>query len=92
MIAEVDEAKAVILAMTARGAAVPIPIDVVTAKEVKADARAIVKAAADVAEETGGNVQIEIFYNSQLGAGNAVLPQVMRGRIDMAPEDGGDAP
>lgn len=39
--------------------------------------------AADVAEETGGNVQIEIFYNSQLGAGNAVLPQVMRGRIDM---------
>ena len=39
--------------------------------------------AADVAEETGGNVRIEIFYNSQLGAGNAVLPQVMRGRIDM---------
>lgn len=39
--------------------------------------------AADVAEETGGNVKIEIFYNSQLGTGNAVLPQVMRGRIDM---------
>lgn len=41
------------------------------------------KFAADVAEETGGNVKIEIFYNSQLGPGNTVLPQVMRGRIDM---------
>lgn len=39
--------------------------------------------AADVAEETCGNVRIEIFYNSQLGAEQAVLPQVMRGRIDM---------
>jgi TRAP-type C4-dicarboxylate transport system substrate-binding protein len=39
--------------------------------------------AADVAEETGGNVKIEIFYNSQLGASNAVIPQVMRGRVDM---------
>lgn len=39
--------------------------------------------AADVAEETGGKVKIEIFYNSQLGSGNTVLPQVMRGRIDM---------
>lgn len=41
------------------------------------------KFAADVSEETGGNVKIEIFYNSQLGPGNTVLPQVMRGRIDM---------
>lgn len=41
------------------------------------------KFAADVAEETGGNVKVEIFYNSQLGPGNTVLPQVMRGRIDM---------
>lgn len=39
--------------------------------------------AADVAEETGGNVKIEVFYNSQLGTEQAVLPQVMRGRIDM---------
>jgi phosphoglycerate kinase len=43
-----DEAKAVILSMTARGAAVPIPTDVVTAKEFKPDAKATVKAAADV--------------------------------------------
>lgn len=41
------------------------------------------KFAADVAEETGGDVNIEIFYNSQLGAGNTVVPQVMRGRVDM---------
>ncbi len=46
-----DQAKAVILAMTARGAAVPIPIDVVTAKEFKADAKATVKAATDVADD-----------------------------------------
>ncbi len=44
----VDEAKAVIAAMKARGAAVPIPVDVVTAKEFKADAPASVKAVADV--------------------------------------------
>jgi phosphoglycerate kinase len=41
----VSEAKAVIEAMKARGAAVPIPVDVVTAKEFKADAKATVKAA-----------------------------------------------
>ena len=41
----VNDAKAVIEAMKARGAAVPIPVDVVTAKEFKADAKATVKAA-----------------------------------------------
>jgi phosphoglycerate kinase len=45
------EAKAVIAAMKARGAAVPIPVDVVVAKEFKADAPATVKAAADVAAD-----------------------------------------
>ncbi|MCM5678556.1 phosphoglycerate kinase [Schlegelella sp. S2-27] len=44
----VGEAKAVIDAMKARGADVPIPVDVVVAKEFKADAAATVKAAADV--------------------------------------------
>ncbi len=44
----VGDAKAVIEAMKARGAEVPIPTDVVTAKEFKADAKAEVKAAADV--------------------------------------------
>ena len=47
----IDDAKAVIAAMQARGAAVPIPTDVVTAKEFKADAVATVKAAADVAPD-----------------------------------------
>ena len=45
------EAKAVIEAMRARGAAVPIPVDVVTAKAFRADAVATVKAATDVAED-----------------------------------------
>jgi phosphoglycerate kinase len=44
----VDEARAVIAAMKARGAAVPIPTDVVVAGEFKADAAATVKAAAEV--------------------------------------------
>jgi phosphoglycerate kinase len=47
----VNEAKAVIDAMKARGAEVPIPVDVVVAKEFKADAPATVKAAADVATD-----------------------------------------
>ena len=47
----VNDAKAVIEAMKARGAAVPIPVDVVTAKTFAADAPATVKAAADVAAD-----------------------------------------
>src|SRR5471032_1122527 len=47
----VDNAKAVIEAMKARGAAVPIPTDVVTAKSFSADAVATVKAADDVADD-----------------------------------------
>ncbi len=47
----VAEARAVIEAMKARGAEVPIPVDVVVAKEFKADAPATVKAAADVAAD-----------------------------------------
>jgi len=47
----VEDAKVVIAAMRARGAEVPIPSDVVVAKEFKADASATVKAAADVAAD-----------------------------------------
>src|SRR5574343_1512633 len=47
----VGEAQAVIEAMAARGAAVPIPEDVVCAKAFAADAPATVKAATDVAED-----------------------------------------
>ncbi len=53
-LAEADllpEARAVIEAMKARGAAVPIPTDVVTAKAFAADAPATVKAATDVADD-----------------------------------------
>ncbi len=45
------EARAVIDAMRARGAAVPIPTDVVTARAFKADAPAVVKRVADVAAD-----------------------------------------
>ena len=46
-----SDAKAVIEAMRARGAAVPIPTDVVTAKTFAADAPATVKAATEVADD-----------------------------------------
>ena len=45
------DAKAVIASMKARGAAVPIPVDVVCAKTFAADAPATVKAATDVADD-----------------------------------------
>ena len=47
----VAEAAAVIDAMKSRGAEVPIPVDVVTAKTFAADAPATVKAATDVADD-----------------------------------------
>ncbi len=47
----VDDAKAVIESMKARGAEVPIPTDVVTAKTFAADAVATVKAATEVADD-----------------------------------------
>ncbi|MGV7207788.1 phosphoglycerate kinase [Oxalobacteraceae bacterium A2-2] len=47
----VNEAKAIIDAMAARGAQVPIPVDVVTAKEFSASAAATVKDVADVADD-----------------------------------------
>ncbi len=46
-----DQARAVIDSMRARGAAVPIPVDVVTAKRFAADAQATVKPATDVADD-----------------------------------------
>jgi phosphoglycerate kinase len=47
----IGEAQAVITAMKTRGAAVPIPVDVVVAKSFAADAPATVKAATDVADD-----------------------------------------
>ncbi|PLC53140.1 phosphoglycerate kinase [Pollutimonas nitritireducens] len=48
---QVDQARAVIETMKERGAAVPIPVDVVCAKTFGADAQATVKAAHDVADD-----------------------------------------
>jgi phosphoglycerate kinase len=47
----IDEARAVMAAMKARGAEVPIPTDVVTAKSFSADALAATKRAEDVQED-----------------------------------------
>lgn len=47
----VEEAKRIMAKMTARGATVPIPTDVVVAKEFSKDAVATVKKATDVAED-----------------------------------------
>lgn len=47
----VDEARAVMAAMQARGAQVPIPTDVVTAKTFAANAQASIKKATDVADD-----------------------------------------
>jgi phosphoglycerate kinase len=47
----VEEARAIIELAKARGASVPIPTDVVTAKEFSATAPAVVKAVADVADD-----------------------------------------
>jgi len=47
----VEEAKAVMAAMQARGAAVPIPTDVVTVKSFGAHVRAEIKQASDVADD-----------------------------------------
>lgn len=48
---QVDQARAVMQKMQARGAAVPIPTDVVCAKEFSAQAKATTKSAKDVAED-----------------------------------------
>ena len=48
---QVDQARAVIDIMKQRGAAVPIPVDVVCAKSFGADAEATVKASTDVADD-----------------------------------------
>jgi phosphoglycerate kinase len=47
----IEEAKSIMAAMTARGATVPMPTDVVTAKAFSKDAVATIKAVADVAAD-----------------------------------------
>ena len=70
------EAKAVIESMKARGAAVPIPVDVVTAKAFAADAPATVKAADQVADDDLildiGPKTAEILAKQLMAAGTIV--------------------
>ncbi|TAG26952.1 MAG: phosphoglycerate kinase [Burkholderiales bacterium] len=70
------DAKAVIEAMKARGAAVPIPVDVVCAKTFAADAPATIKAATDVADDDLildiGPKTAEILANQLKAAGTIV--------------------
>ena len=47
----IDEARAIMDMMTKRGATVPIPVDVVCAKEFSANAKATVKSVSDVADD-----------------------------------------
>lgn len=48
---QVDEANAVITQMQARGAAVPVPVDVICAKSFSTDAQAVTKSATEVSDD-----------------------------------------
>ena len=86
------EAKAVIAAMKARGAEVPIPTDVVTAKEFNADAQAEVKAAADVAADDmilDIGPQTAAKLADQLRKAGTIVWNGPVGVFEMAPFEGG---
>ena len=88
----IGEAKAVIEAMSARGAAVPIPVDVVTAKEFNADAQAEVKAAADVAADDmilDIGPQTAAKLADQLRKAGTIVWTGPVGVFEMAPFEGG---
>ena len=88
----VRDAKAVIDAMKARGAEVPIPTDVVTAKEFKADAKAEVKAARDVQPDDmildiGPDTAAKLA--AQLKAAGTIVWNGPVGVFEMAPFENG---
>jgi len=88
----VQDAKAVIDAMKARGAEVPIPTDVVTAKEFKADAKAEVKAARDVQPDDmildiGPDTAAQLA--AQLKAAGTIVWNGPVGVFEMAPFENG---
>ena len=88
----VEEARAVIAAMKARGAEVPIPTDVVTAKAFAADAVATTKAAADVQED---DLILDIGPDTaqvlarQLQAAGTIVWNGPGGGFEMAPFENG---
>ncbi|MDO5691221.1 MAG: phosphoglycerate kinase [Pseudomonadota bacterium] len=86
------DAQAVIEAMKARGAEVPIPTDVVTAKEFKADANAEVKAATEVAEDDmilDIGPQTAAKLADQLRKAGTIVWNGPVGVFEMAPFEGG---
>ncbi|MDO5289981.1 MAG: phosphoglycerate kinase [Pseudomonadota bacterium] len=88
----VGDAKAVIEAMKARGAEVPIPTDVVVAKEFKADAKAEVKAAQDVAADDmilDIGPQTAARLAAQLESAGTIVWNGPVGVFEMAPFEGG---
>ena len=88
----VGDAKAVMEAMKARGAEVPIPTDVVTAKEFNADAQAEVKAAADVAADDmilDIGPQTAAKLADQLRKAGTIVWNGPVGVFEMAPFEGG---
>ena len=88
----VGDAKAVMEAMKARGAEVPIPTDVVTAKEFNADAQAEVKAAADVAADDmilDIGPQTAAKLADQLRKAGTIVWNGPVGGFEMAPFEGG---
>ncbi len=88
----VEQARAVMAAMAARGAEVPIPTDVVVAKEFKADAVATVKAAQDVAAD---ELILDIgpdtaaLLATQLKAAGTIVWNGPVGVFEMAPFENG---
>ena len=79
-------------AMKARGAEVPIPTDVVTAKEFNADAQAEVKAAADVAADDmilDIGPQTAAKLADQLRKAGTIVWNGPVGVFEMAPFEGG---
>ena len=88
----VDQARAVMAAMQARGAAVPIPTDVVTAKTFAADAPATIKAARDVADDDlilDIGPQTAQTLAKQLGAAGTIVWNGPVGVFEMAPFENG---
>ena len=88
----VGDAKAVMEAMKARSAEVPIPTDVVTAKEFNADAQAEVKAAADVAADDmilDIGPQTAAKLADQLRKAGTIVWNGPVGVFEMAPFEGG---
>ncbi len=88
----VHEAKAVIEAMKQRGAGVPIPLDVVTAKEFKADAKAQIKNASEVAADDlilDIGPQTAALLASQLKAAGTIVWNGPVGVFEFAPFENG---